>query len=209
MMGPYIYSIVTTYSTMTLSTEALDLIFRNARTHSAWLPKPVDDALMKQVVDLAVLGPTSANSSPGRFVFVKSAEAKEKLRPALAEGNIEKTMAAPVTVIVGMDMAFYEYLPKLFPHTDARSWFAGNEAMIHSTAFRNASLQGAYLIVAARALGLDAGPMSGFNGAKVDEAFFAGTTIKSNFLINLGYGDQTKLRARLPRFSFDEIARIA
>jgi len=194
---------------MTLSTEALDLIFRHARTHSAWLPKPVDDALLKQVIDLVVLGPTSANSSPGRFVFVKSTEAKEKLRPALSEGNIEKTMAAPVTAIVGMDMAFYEHLPKLFPHTDARSWFVGKEDMIQSTAFRNASLQGAYLIIAARALGLDAGPMSGFDAAKVDEAFFAGTTIKSNFLINLGYGDPAKLRARLPRFSFDDIARIA
>lgn len=197
------------FQTMTLSNEALDRVFRQARTHSAWLPKPVEDALLKQIVDLTVLGPTSANSSPGRFVFVKSAEAKEKLRPALAEGNIEKTMAAPVTVIVGMDMAFYEHLPKLFPHADARSWFAGNEGMIQSTAFRNASLQGAYLIVAARALGLDAGPMSGFDSAKVDEAFFAGTTIKSNFLINLGYGDPAKLRARLPRFAFDEIARIA
>ena len=194
---------------MTLSNEALDRVFRHARTHSAWLPKPVEDALLKQVVDLTVLGPTSANSSPGRFVFVKSAEAKEKLRPALAKGNIEKTMAAPVTVIVGMDMAFYEQLPKLFPHADARSWFAGNEGMIQSTAFRNASLQGAYLIIAARALGLDAGPMSGFDAAKVDEAFFAGTTIKSNFLINLGYGDPAKLRPRLPRFAFDEIARIA
>ena len=194
---------------MTLSNEALDQIFRNARTHSAWLPKPVEDALLKQIVDLTLLGPTSANSSPGRFVFVKSREAKEKLRPALAEGNVEKTMAAPVTVIVGLDMAFYEQLPKLFPHADARSWFVGNEGMIQSTAFRNASLQGAYLIVAARALGLDAGPMSGFDAAKVDEAFFAGTTIKANFLINLGYGDSTKLRARLPRFAFDEIARIA
>ena len=193
---------------MTLSNEALDQIFRNARTHSAWLPKPVEDALLKQIVDLTVLGPTSANSSPGRFVFVKSSEAKEKLRPALAEGNVEKTMAAPVTVIVGMDMAFYEHLPKLFPHADARSWFAGKEGMIQSTAFRNASLQGAYLIVAARALGLDAGPMSGFDAAKVDEAFFAGTTIKSNFLINLGYGDSTKLRARLPRFAFDEVCKI-
>lgn len=194
---------------MTISDDALDQIFRNARTHSVWLPKQVDDALLKQIVDVAVLGPTSANSSPGRFVFVKSAEAKEKLRPALSAGNLEKTMAAPVTVIVGMDMAFYEHLPRLFPHTDARSWFAGNDAAIQSTAFRNSSLQGAYLIVAARALGLDAGPMSGFDAAKVDEAFFAGTTIKSNFLINLGYGDPAKLRPRLPRFGFDEIARIA
>jgi 3-hydroxypropanoate dehydrogenase len=194
---------------MTVSNEALDQMFRTARTHSAWLPKPVDDALLKQIVELTVLGPTSFNSSPARFVFVKSPEAKEKLRPALSEANIEKTMAAPVTVIAAMDMAFYERLPKLSPHSDVRGWFDGNEGMIHSTAFRNASLQGAYLIIAARALGLDAGPMSGFQPAKVDEAFFAGTTIKSNFLINLGYGDHSKLRARLPRLAFDEIARIA
>lgn len=210
MMGPYAPNFHSLFLlAMTISNDALGQIFRNARTHSAWLPKQVDDALLKQLVDLTVLGPTSANSSPGRFVFVKSAEAKEKLRPALSAGNVEKTVAAPVTVIVGMDMAFYEHLPKLFPHADARSWFAGNDAAIQSTAFRNASLQGAYLIIAARALGLDAGPMSGFDAAKVDAAFFAGTTIKSNFLINLGYGDPAKLRARLPRFGFDEIARIA
>lgn len=194
---------------MTLSDDALDLLFREARTLSAWLPQPVDDALLQHIVALTVLGPTSANSSPGRFVFVKTPEAKEKLRPALSAGNVEKTMAAPVTVIVGMDMAFYEHLPKLFPHADARSWFVGNEASIRATAFRNSSLQGAYLIIAARALGLDAGPMSGFDSSKVDEAFFAGTTTRSNFLINLGYGDRSKLHPRHPRFSFDEIARIA
>lgn len=194
---------------MTLSDDALDQLFREARTFSAWLPQPVDDALLQHIVALTVLGPTSANSSPGRFVFVKTPEAKEKLRPALSAGNVEKTMAAPVTVIVGMDMAFYEHLPKLFPHADARSWFVGNEASIRATAFRNSSLQGAYLIIAARALGLDAGPMSGFDSSKVDEAFFAGTTTRSNFLINLGYGDRSKLHPRHPRFSFDEIARIA
>lgn len=193
---------------MTLSTDALRQIFIGARTHSAWLPKSVDDSLLERIIELTVLGPTSANSSPGRFVFVKSAEAKQRLRPALSAGNLEKTMAAPVTVIVGMDMAFYKHLPRLFPHSDARSWFAGNDAAIQATAFRNSSLEGAYLIIAARALGLDAGPMSGFDPAKVDEAFFAGTTIKSNFLINLGYGDSAGLRARLPRFAFDEIARI-
>jgi 3-hydroxypropanoate dehydrogenase len=139
---------------------------------------------------------------------VKSQEAKEKLRPALSAGNLEKTMAAPVTVIVGMDMAFYEHLPKLFPHADARSWFAGNEKAIADTAFRNATLQGGYLIMAARALGLDTGAMSGFDATKVDEAFFAGTTVRANFLINLGYGDPTKLFARSPRFSFDEAAQI-
>lgn len=196
-------------SIMPLSDAALDQLFREARTHSAWLPQPVDDALLRQLYSLAAMGPTSANSSPGRFVFVKTAEAKEKLRPALSAGNVDKTMAAPVTVIVGMDLAFYENLPRLFPHTDARSWFVGNEEAIRATAFRNASLQGAYLIMAARALGIDAGPMSGFDAAKVDDAFFAGTTIKSNFLVNLGYGDRSKLHARNPRLSFDEAARIA
>ena len=194
---------------MPLSDDALDQLFREARTHNAWLPKPVDDALLRQVFALAVMGPTSANSSPGRFVFVKTADAKAKLKPALAPGNVDKTMAAPVTVIVGMDLAFYDQLPTLFPQADARSWFAGNDEAIRSTAQRNSSLQGAYLIMAARALGLDAGPMSGFDSAKVDEAFFAGTTIKSNFLINLGYGDRSKLHARNPRLSFEEAARIA
>ena len=193
---------------MNLSDDALDQLFRNARTHNGWQPKPVDDALLRQLVELVLLGPTSANSSPGRFVFVKSQEAKEKLRPALSAGNLEKTMAAPVTVIVGMDMAFYEHLPKLFPHADARSWFAGNEKAIADTAFRNATLQSGYLIMAARALGLDTGAMSGFDAAKVDAAFFAGTTVKANFLINLGYGDPSKLFARSPRFTFDEAAQI-
>jgi 3-hydroxypropanoate dehydrogenase len=194
---------------MTLSDQALDQLFREARTHNDWQPKAVDDAVLRQLMQLTLLGPTSANSSPGRFVFVKSQKAKEKLRPALSPGNLDKTMAAPVTVIVGMDMAFYEHLPKLFPHADARSWFVGNDKAIADTAFRNSTLQGGYLILAARALGLDTGPMSGFDAAKVDEAFFAGTTVKSNFLINLGYGDPAKLFARSPRFSFDEAARIA
>ncbi|MGA7782060.1 MAG: malonic semialdehyde reductase [Paraburkholderia sp.] len=194
---------------MTLSDDALDQLFREARTHNSWQDKPVDDALLKHLIELALLGPTSANCSPGRFVFVKSPEAKEKLRPAIAAGNLEKTMAAPATVIVGTDMAFYDHLPKLFPHADARSWFVGNDKMIAETAFRNATLQGGYLIIAARAVGLDAGPMSGFDAAKVDEAFFAGTTVKSNFLINLGYGVSSRLFARSPRFTFDEAARIA
>lgn len=193
---------------MTISDDALDQLFRKARTHNRWLPKPVDDVLLKRLMDLVVLGPTSANSSPGRFVFVKTPDGKEKLRPALSAGNVDKTMAAPVTVIVGMDMAFYEHLPKLFPHADARSWFAGNDALIEATAFRNSALQGAYLIVAARALGLDTGPMSGFDAEKVNEAFFAGTPVKANFLINLGYGDPSTLHPRNPRFTFDEIARI-
>ena len=194
---------------MTLSDDALDLLFREARTHSAWLPRPVDDALLERIVSLTVMGPTSANCSPGRFVFVKTAEAKEKLRPALSAGNVDKTMAAPVTVIVAMDMAFFDQLPRLFPHADARSWFVGNDELVRATAFRNSSLQGAYLIMAARALGPDAGPMSGFDAAQVDEAFFAGTTIRSNFLVNLGYGDRTKLHPRNPRLSFGDIARIA
>ncbi|MFM0417144.1 malonic semialdehyde reductase [Paraburkholderia aromaticivorans] len=193
---------------MILSDQALDQLFREARTHNGWQPKPVEDAVLEQLIELVLLGPTSANSSPGRFVFVKTQEGKEKLRPALSAGNLEKTMAAPVTVIVGMDMAFYEHLPKLFPHADARSWFAGNDKAIADTAFRNSTLQGGYLILAARALGLDTGPMSGFDAAKVDEAFFAGTTVKSNFLINLGYGDASKLFPRSPRFAFDEAARI-
>jgi 3-hydroxypropanoate dehydrogenase len=193
---------------MTLSDQALAQLFRDARTHNGWQNKLIDDALLRELAELALLGPTSANSSPGRFVFVKTPEGKEKLRPALSAGNLDKTMAAPVTVIVGMDMAFYEHLPKLFPHADARSWFVGNERLIADTAFRNSTLQGGYLILAARALGLDTGPMSGFDAAKVDEAFFAGTTVKSNFLINLGYGDPSKLFARSPRFSFDEAARI-
>ncbi|RZF24736.1 malonic semialdehyde reductase [Paraburkholderia sp. UYCP14C] len=193
---------------MTLSDQALAQLFRDARTHNGWQNKPIDDAVLRELMELVLLGPTSANSSPGRFVFVRTPEGKEKLRPALSAGNLEKTMAAPVTVIVAMDMAFYEQLPKLFPHADARSWFVGNERLIADTAFRNSTLQGGYLILAARALGLDTGPMSGFDQAKVDEAFFAGTTVKSNFLINLGYGDPSKLFARSPRFSFDEAARI-
>ena len=193
---------------MILSDQALDQLFREARTHNGWQTKPVDDAVLKQLTELVLLGPTSANSSPGRFVYVKTPEGKEKLRPALSPANLEKTIAAPVTVIVGMDMQFYEHLPKLFPHADARSWFAGNDKAIADTAFRNSTLQGGYLILAARALGLDTGPMSGFDATKVDEAFFAGTTVRSNFLINLGYGDPSKLFPRSPRFSFDEAAQI-
>ncbi|AWV03632.1 malonic semialdehyde reductase [Burkholderia sp. JP2-270] len=192
----------------TLSDSALDQLFLTARTHNAWQDKPVDDALLHRLIDLMKFGPTSANSSPARFVFVKSPEAKARLKPALSQGNLAKTMAAPVTVIVAMDFAFLDHLPRLFPHADARSWFAGNDALIEATAFRNSSLQGAYLILAARALGLDAGPMSGFDCAKVDAEFFAGTAIKSNFLVNLGYGDPAGLLPRSPRFDFDDIARI-
>jgi len=186
----------------------LDQIFREARTHNAWLDKDVPDALLHELVDLAKLGPTSANCSPARILFVKSQAAKEKLKPHLSEGNRDKTMKAPVCAIIGYDLDFYEHLPKLFPHTDARSWFAGDEQKIFDTAFRNGTLQGAYLIVAARALGLDCGPMSGFDSTGLDRNFFAGTNTGSNFLCNLGYGDGAKLLPRSPRFAFDEMARI-
>lgn len=189
--------------------DSLDVMFRSARTHSAWLDKPVDDALLKQAYDLAKMGPTSANMCPMRIVFVKSREAKEKLKPALSPGNVDKTMAAPVTAIIAMDIHFYEMLPKLFPHTDAKAWFKDLPDNVNEyTALRNGSLQGAYFMLAARALGLDCGPMSGFNNAKIDAAFFAGTTIKSNFLCNLGYGDASKLYPRSPRLTFDEACRI-
>jgi 3-hydroxypropanoate dehydrogenase len=192
----------------TMTQEDLDLIFRNARTHNVWLNKPVDDALLKQVYDFARMGPTSANMSPMRIVFVKSPEAKEKLKPALDAGNVAKTMAAPVTAIIAMDIHFHEKLPKLFPHVDAKAWFKDlPESVLEYIALRNSSLQGAYFILAARALGLDCGPMSGFNNAMVDAAFFAGTTIKSNFLCNLGFGDASKLRPRSPRLEFDEACK--
>lgn len=193
-----------------LAEVALDQLFRTARTYNAFLPKAVTDDQLHALYELAKFGPTSANSSPMRLVFVKSAEAKEKLKPFLSEGNRAKTMAAPVTAIVATDHAFYEKLPQLFPHADARSWFVGNQPMIDTTAFRNATLQGAYVIIAARALGLDCGPMSGFDNAGVDQAFFASTTIKSNFLINIGYGDASRdLFPRSPRLAFDEACRIA
>ena len=191
-----------------LNDAALDQLFRTARTQNAFLDKPVEDSQLRALYDLLKWGPTAANSTPARFVFVKSADAKQKLAPALSEGNLAKTLAAPVTVIVGHDEDFHEKLPYLFPHTDAKSWFDGPREGRRESAFRNGSLQGAYLILAARSLGLDAGPMSGFDNAKVDEAFFAGTAIKSNFLVNLGYGDPSGLFPRLPRLSFDEAARI-
>jgi len=190
-----------------LSPTALDQLFRTARTHNE-LGGEVSDETLHELYDLLKWGPTSANQTPARFVFVKSAEAKAKLGPALSEGNHAKTMAAPVTVIIGYDEDFHEKLPYLFPHTDAKSWFDGPREGRRDHAFRNSTLQGAYLILAARALGLDTGPMSGFDNAKVDEAFFKGTAIKSNFLVNLGHGDPAKLFARSPRLSFDEAARI-
>jgi 3-hydroxypropanoate dehydrogenase len=191
-----------------LDNQALDVLFRNARTQNGWQAREIPDATLHQLFDLLKMAPTSANCSPARLVFVKSVAAKAKLRPALMDSNAEKTMSAPVTVIVGSDQAFYEHLPRLFPHADAKSWFVGNDALIASTAFRNSSLQGAYLILAARALGLDCGPMSGFDNASVDAAFFAGTATKSNFLINLGYGDVSKIFPRSPRFDFADVCQI-
>ena len=191
-----------------LNNDALAQLFNQARTFSAWQNKAVSTELLHQLYELVKYAPTSANSSPARFVFVTSPDAKAKLKPALAEGNIEKTMSAPVTVIVAADYQFYEQLPQLFPQVDAKSWFVGNQGLIDSTAFRNSSLQGAYLIMAARALGLDTGAMSGFDNAAVDAAFFAGTSVKSNFLINLGYGDVEKLHPRNPRLSFEQAALI-
>ena len=190
-----------------LSDSALDQLFRTARTYNAFAGE-IPDETLRRLYDLLKFGPTAANATPARFVFVKSAEAKAKLGPALDEGNRAKTLAAPVTVIVGFDEDFHEKLPVLFPHTDAKSWFEGPREGRHVPAFRNGSLQGAYLILAARALGLDCGPMSGFNNAKVDEAFFAGTAIKSNFLVNLGQGDPASIFARSPRLGFDEACRI-
>jgi 3-hydroxypropanoate dehydrogenase len=193
----------------TVSDDSLDVIFRNARTHSAWLDQPVDDDLLRRLYDLAKMGPTSANMCPMRIVFVKSKEAKEKLRPCLDAGNVDKTMKAPATAIIGMDVRFYEQLPKLFPHADAKAWFKDLPAnVLEYVALRNSSLQGAYLIIAARSLGLDCGPMSGFDNAKVDAAFFAGTTVKSNFLCNLGHGDASKLHPRSPRLAFDEACKV-
>ncbi len=193
---------------MQLDDRSLDTLFRTARTHNGWQEKKVSDDLLRQIYNLMKWAPTSANSSPARIVFIKSKSAKQRLLPALIPGNVEKTRTAPVTAILAQDHEFFEKLPQLFPHADARAWFAGNQALIDTTAFRNATLQGAYLILAARALGLDAGPMSGFDNAKVDAEFFSGTKIKSNFLINIGYGDASKLFPRGPRLTFDESARI-
>lgn len=193
-----------------LSQQALDILFLQARTHNAWLDKPVDDTLLQRVWDLARMGPTSANCSPMRIVFVKTPAAKARLQPALIEGNRAKTLAAPVTAIFGNDSQFYDLLPKLFPHTDARAWFAGpgKEEVAATTAFRNGTLQAAYFMLAARTLGLDCGPMSGFDNAMVDHEFFPGGRIKSNFICNLGYGDPSRLFPRSPRLEFEEACRI-
>jgi 3-hydroxypropanoate dehydrogenase len=191
-----------------LGDEALDRLFRQARTHSAWQPRDVPEEILREAYDLARYGPTSANSSPLRIVFLRSTEAKARLLPAVAAGNVEKTRTAPVVAIMAYDLEFHEHLPKLMPHVDARSWFAGNQALIEETAFRNSSLQGAYFILAARALGLDCGPMSGFDAGKVNAEFFPDGKWKANFLCNLGYGDPAKLFPRGPRLDFDEACRV-
>ena len=187
-----------------LDDNALDILFRAARSHNGWQDKPVGDEQLRQVYDLMKMGPTSANSCPARIVFVRSAEAKERLKDCLDPGNVDKSMSAPVVAIIGMDMEFYEQLPTLFPHTDARVWFVGKEEKIKETAFRNSSLQGAYFIMAARSLGLDCGPMSGFDTAKLDAEFFPDGRIKSNFICALGHGDSARLYPRGPRLEFDE-----
>ena len=188
-----------------LDDAALDQLFLNARTYSAWLDRPVDDDMLRRIYDIARWGPTSANSSPARFVFIRSKEAKERLRPALASGNVEKVMSAPVTVIVAYDLQFHDHLPRLFPHSRSmKKLFDDDPQLVETTAKRNSTLQGAYLMLAARALGLDCGPMSGFDNAKVDQEFH----VRSNFLINLGYGDPSKLRPRNVRFEFEEVCTV-
>ena len=191
-----------------IAPEALDALFREARTHSFWRDEPVEDETLRALYDLLKMGPTSANCSPARLVFLRTPEAKERLKPALSAGNIDKTMKAPVTVIVAHDPRFYDQLPKLFPHADARSWFAGNYQLAEATARRNGTLQGAYLILAARALGLDCGPMSGFDNDVVDREFFHASGWQSNFLVNLGHGDPAMLMPRSPRLAFDEACQI-
>lgn len=192
-----------------LSDQDLDTIFRQARTYYSWEETPVSRVQIQAIYDLARMGPTSANTSPARFVFCESPAAKAKLADCVSEGNRAKVLQAPVTVIVGMDLAFYEKLPQLFPHDlSARSWFEGKPEHIRETALRNGTLQGAYLIIAARALGLDCGPMSGFDKAKVDAAFFAGTTVEANFICSIGHGTNEKLFPRLPRLTFEEACTI-
>ena len=191
-----------------ISKDSISQLFTEARTHHAWQDWPVPDGLLHEIYELAKWGPTSANSLPMRILFVKSKSAKEKLLPAVAGGNVEQVRAAPVTAIIAYDQKFYDHLPLLFPAFDARSLFASNPALGEQTAFRNGSMQGAYFILAARALGLDAGPMSGFDNAKVDQAFFEGSSWKSNFLCNIGYGDAAKLYPRGPRLRFDQACII-
>lgn len=191
-----------------LSSEALETLFTGARTHSAWLDKPVSDAQLADIYNLLRLGPTSANCSPARFLFVRSPEAKARLKAALSSGNIDKTMSAPVTAIVAWDPAFFEQLPTLFPYADARAWFTSSPELAEETVFRNSSMQAAYLIAACRALGFDTGPMSGFDREKVDTEFFSANGWKSNLLINIGYGDPEKAHTRLPRLAFEAACRV-
>ena len=187
-----------------LDQAAIDSLFVEARTHYTWHADPVSDDELHRLYDITRAGPTSANSSPARFMFLRTHDAKERLRPALSAGNVDKTLSAPVVTIVAHDPAFFDRLPFLFPHADARSWFAGNDELAEATAFRNGTLQGAYLMMAARAIGLDCGPMSGFDNALVDAEFLSGLGWKSNFLVNLGHGDPAGLFPRAPRLEFDE-----
>jgi 3-hydroxypropanoate dehydrogenase len=191
-----------------LPDEALDRLFREARTFPAFLDKPVTDDMLRRIYDLARMGPTSTNSNPGRFVFLRSASARARLAPALSAGNLDKAMKAPVTAILAYDLEFYEHLGKLFSHVDARSWYVGKRDHIVTTSFRNSTLQGAYFMLAARALGLDCGAMSGFDNAKVDAEFFPDGRLRSNFLVNIGYGDKTRLLPRHPRLAFEEACTI-
>lgn len=188
--------------------DALATLFTDARTHNGWLDQPVSDDLLKQAYDLAKMGPTSANCCPLRVVFITSKEAKEKLAPALSSGNLQKTLSAPVTAILAFDPAFYDLLPELYLHGDARSWFTSSAELAHETAFRNASLQAAYLILALRSLGLDTGPMSGFDQEKVNQTFLAESGWKANFLLNIGYGDSSKVYPRSPRLAFERVCQI-
>lgn len=192
----------------TLDEAGRELLFRAARTHHVWTDRPVPDTQLQELYDLLKWGPTSANTCPARFVFLRTHEGKEKLRPALSAGNVETTMRAPVTCIVAHDERFFEALPRLLPGVDAAGWFAGNDRLASETSFRNGTLQGAYLILAARAVGLDAGPMSGFDNARVDATFFPGESWKSNFLVNLGHGEPSALPPRAPRLGFDEACRL-
>lgn len=191
-----------------ISDSALDQLFLDARSHNAWQDREVPDTLLRELMDIVKMGPTSANCCPARFIFVRSDAAKARLLPHVAASNRDKARTAPVCVILGNDYGFYDHLPKLFPHEDARSWFAGKEKAIEETAERNATLQGGYFIIAARALGLDTGAMSGFDNQGIDREFFPEGTVKSNFLCNVGYGDPAGLFPRLPRFDFDEFAKI-
>lgn len=192
----------------TLDGPGLDLLFRDARTHNVWTDHTVGEAILRQLYDLMKMAPTSMNMCPARIIFVKSDAAKQRLKPALIPGNVEKTMTAPVCAIIGHDLSFWKHLPRLFPHKDMRTMFRENPTMSDEAAFRNGTLQGGYFILAARAVGLDCGAMSGFDNGAVDRKFFAGTAVKSNFLCNLGYGDESDVFARAPRFDFDDVCQV-